>query len=96
MTNSIPTAEKFSTCDFSDEPKRPLVVYDKPLVATAPRQGGDSPSPNDLDSALLEAAKEMKFDWPEFLPVERIKAGIMEIALGLFLFAALCAFCSFH
>jgi hypothetical protein len=41
---------------------------------------------------LVEAAEEMKFDWPEFLPMERIKAGIRDIALGLLLCAALVAF----
>jgi hypothetical protein len=42
-------------------------------------QGKNSPTPYDLDRA----------------PVERIKIRIMEIALGLFLFAALVAFCCF-
>jgi len=45
----------------------------------------------DLDRTLVEAAEEIEFDWPEFLPAERIKAGIMEIALGFVLFAALVA-----
>jgi hypothetical protein len=39
---------------------------------------------------------KIEFDWPEFLPVERIKAGIIEIALGFLLFAGLVAFCGFH
>jgi hypothetical protein len=41
------------------------------------------------------AAEQMKFDWPEFLPEKRINVGIVEIAFGLFLFAALVAFCCF-
>jgi hypothetical protein len=49
----------------------------------------DSPTPYDLDRVLVEAAEEIEFDWPEFLPVERIKAGITEIALGFLLFAGL-------
>jgi hypothetical protein len=49
-----------------------------------------------FDREIVEIAKEIKIDWPEFLPVERIKAGITEIALGLILFAALVAFCCFH
>jgi hypothetical protein len=56
----------------------------------------DSEPSSDLDRALVEAAEEMKFDWPEFLPVERIKAGISEIALGCILFAALLTFVSVH
>jgi hypothetical protein len=46
-----------------------------------------------LDRELVEVSEEMKFDWPEFLPVERIKAGITEIALGLIVFATLIVFC---
>jgi hypothetical protein len=52
----------------------------------------DSPAPHDLDRALAEAAKEMDFDWPEFLPVKRIKAGITVIVLGFLLLAGLVAF----
>ena len=51
---------------------------------------------DDLDRALVEAAQEIEFDWSEFLPAERIKAGIMEIALGFLLFAGLVASCGFH
>jgi hypothetical protein len=29
-----------------------------------------------LDRALIEAAEEMNFDWPEFLPVKRIKVAM--------------------
>ena len=49
-----------------------------------------------LDRGLVEVSEEVKFDWPGFLPVERIKAGITEIAVGLIVFAALVAFCCFH
>ena len=38
----------------------------------------------------------MDFDWPEFLPMERIKAVITEIALGFLLLAGLVALCGFH
>ena len=48
-----------------------------------------------LDRGLVDLPEEIKFDWPEFLPVERIKAGITEIAVGLIVFAALVAFCCF-
>jgi hypothetical protein len=50
-------------------------------------------SAHTFDRELVEISEEMKFDWPEFLPVERIKAGITEIALGLIVFAALVVFC---
>jgi hypothetical protein len=36
---------------------------------------------------------EIRFDLLQLLPVERIKAGLTEIALGLAMFAALVAFC---
>ena len=49
-----------------------------------------------LYAELVGAAQEMKCDWPEYLPMERIKAGIMEILLGLIAFAAVVAFyCSY-
>jgi hypothetical protein len=73
------TKEKFSICDSS--------------IASLP--GKDSATPNDLDRALAETAEESRFDSAELLPSERIKTRIMEIALGLFLFAALVAFCCF-
>lgn len=44
---------------------------------------------------MVETAQEAQFNRPEFLPVERIKEGIMEIALGFVLFAGLVAFCGF-
>ena len=52
----------------------------------------DSSAPFDLERALVESAEEMQFNWPRFLPVERIKAGIAEIALGLLLLAGLLSF----
>ena len=73
------TKEKFSICDLS----------------TASLQEKDSPTPYDLDRALAESAEEMPFDWRKLLPSERTKNRIMEIALGLLLFAALVAFCCF-
>ena len=44
-----------------------------------------------LDGTLVEASEKT----PQFLPIERIKTGITEIALGLLVFAALVAFCCF-
>ena len=36
----------------------------------------------DLDTALVAMAEEMEFDWPELLPVERIKAGLSKVVFG--------------
>jgi hypothetical protein len=41
--------------------------------------------------ALIEMAEEARFDWPEFLPVERIKTGLRELALGVLLLAGVIA-----
>ena len=57
-------------------------------------QPADSQTSHDLDVALFQIAEGMKFDWPESLPAERIKAGLSEIALGIILFLALLAFFS--
>jgi hypothetical protein len=43
-------------------------------------------------SVLLSSATRLADDWPELLPVERIRPGIAELVLGLFLFAGLVAF----
>lgn len=64
--------------------------YDSPKAKSP--SGYGAPEPSDLDRALVEAAEEMSFNWPEFLPVERIGAGIAQMALGLLLFAGLLAF----
>jgi len=45
----------------------------------------------DLNDALEAMAEEMKFDWPEFLPVDRIRAGLIQSALGVLIFLALIA-----
>ena len=50
------------------------------------------PELSGLDRALVEAAEEMSFNWPEFLPVERIGAGTAQMVLALVLFAGLLAF----
>jgi hypothetical protein len=49
-----------------------------------------------LDVELDEVSKKIECDWPEFLPMERIKAGNTEILLGLIAFAAVVAFCCSH
>ena len=47
--------------------------------------------PVDLDDAFEAMTEEMKFDWPESSPVDRIKAGLIQSAPGLVLFLALIA-----
>jgi hypothetical protein len=50
-----------------------------------------SPELSDLDRALVEAAAEMSFDWPESLPVDGIIIGMLYVGLGCLLFAGLIA-----
>jgi len=50
-----------------------------------------APVLSQLDRAIIEAGEEMNFDWPEFLPVERITRGIAEMALASLLLAGLVA-----
>jgi hypothetical protein len=89
------TKEKFSFSDISAAPQSPSAVYAESFIATTSLHGKDSPTEDDLDRVLVQAAEETRFDRPELLSAERIKARIMEIALGLLLFAALVAFCCF-
>lgn len=42
---------------------------------------------------VLAEAEKVNFDWPHSLPIERIKAGLTEIAVAILLFAGLVAFC---
>jgi hypothetical protein len=49
-----------------------------------------------LCNLLDEVAEKIEVDWPEFLPVERIAAGTVEIAFGLLLFAGLAALWNAH
>jgi len=46
---------------------------------------------SDLDRAMVEAAAEMSFDWPEFLAVERFRPGITGFAVNTVLVAGLLA-----
>ena len=45
-----------------------------------------------LDGNSVEGS-EKTYGWPHVLPIERVKTGIAEIALGLLVFAALEVFC---
>ena len=48
-----------------------------------------------LDGTFVEPPEKL-FGWPQFFSIERVKAGITEVALGLLGFAALVAFCCFY
>jgi hypothetical protein len=58
---------------------------------TAAQEDLTPAKPVDLDDAFEAMTEEMKFDWPEFSPVDRIKAGLIQSTLGLLLFLALIA-----
>jgi len=40
----------------------------------------------------VPASEKMNFDWPDSLPIERMKAGLTEIALAFVFFAGLVTF----
>jgi hypothetical protein len=61
------------------------------VASTQSRGDGDMVEQITLQRALVEMAEETRFDWPEFLPVERVKAGLAEAAVGLLLLAGLIA-----
>ena len=65
-------------------------------LGTEKEDGFVQPDSPPLCDLLGEAFGEIEIDWPELLPVERITAGIMEIASGLLLFAGLIAFFAIH
>jgi hypothetical protein len=67
-----------------------LTLTDSAIAPESPK-GKDLSASYDLDRALVEAAKEINVDWPEFLPVERIKVAIAKTALGLLLLAGILA-----
>jgi len=48
--------------------------------------------PLDIHDALLAAAKEMKFDLPEFLPVNKLRAVATELAFGFLVLLGLVLF----
>lgn len=49
----------------------------------------------DLNDAFEAMTAEIKFDWPEFSPIDRITVGLIESALGLVLFLAMIAAAGF-
>ena len=58
-----------------------------------PSRGDNSLTPLDTHDILIEVSEEVNFDWPHSLAIERIKAGLTEIALAVLLFVGLVAFC---
>lgn len=92
MPETDPNTSPASTLDFQRSAATDLSVEsDDSPKAKSPRHDG-ALAPSDLDRALVEAAEEMSFDWPEFLPVERIKPGVAEMVLAVLLFAGLLLF----
>ena len=75
------TSEAHVTCHSAKAPAGLTESGARPPITTTASRRKDSGTLYDLDRALLEAAKELDLDWPEFLPVERVIKGITEIAL---------------
>ena len=62
-------------------------------VEVKPPEGGNSLTRLNIRDVLVETSEEVNFDWPDSLAIERIKAGLIEIALAFLLFAGLMTFC---
>jgi hypothetical protein len=63
-----------------------------------PPVGCNSLSPLDIRDVSVDAPGKKNFDWPDSLPIERIRAGLTEIALAFVFLAGLVTFglaCSF-
>jgi hypothetical protein len=66
------------------------------MVAVGPNvKAMEENSAHALDWKLVEASEKTPV-WSRFLPIERIKAGLTEVALGVTMFAALIVFCCFR
>ena len=89
------TNEACMTCDSAKAPASLTESGPRPPVTTSAPGRKDSGALHDLDRGLLQAAEELDFDWPEFLPVERVIRGITEIALGCSLVTGFATFCCF-
>jgi hypothetical protein len=68
-----------------------MLTLTESVIASGSPTGKDLSAPFDLDRALVEAAQEINVDWPEFLPVQRLKAGMAKTALRLLLLAGVFA-----
>jgi hypothetical protein len=84
--------QAYVTCDSAKAPAGLTKSGTRPPITTTAPRRKDSGALYDLDRALLEAAEELDFDWPEFLPVERVIWGITEIAVGCALAAGAAVF----
>jgi hypothetical protein len=89
------TNEAYVICHSAKAPAVSRERGARPPVASIRPRMEDLVASCDLDRALVEAAEELDFDWPEFLPAERVVKGITEIALGLALVAGIAAFWCF-
>ncbi|HTD14445.1 MAG TPA: hypothetical protein VK673_04665 [Chthoniobacterales bacterium] len=89
------TNEAYVICHSAKAPAVPREKGARPPVASIRPRIKDSAASSDLDRALVEAAEELDFDWPEFLPTERVVKGITEIALGFALVAGIAVFWCF-
>jgi hypothetical protein len=53
---------------------------------------GNFSTPRHIRDVLGGASEKMNFEWPDSLPIERIKAGLIEIVLAFLLLAGLVTF----
>jgi len=89
------TNEAYVICRSAKAPAVSRESDARPAGASIRPRIKDSVASSDLDRALVEAAEELDFDWPEFLPAERVIRGITEIALGFALVAGIAVFWCF-
>lgn len=86
------TNEGYVICHSAKAPAVSTETAARPPFASIQTRMKDSAAPSDLERALVEAAEELDFDWPEFLPAERVVRGITEIALGFALVGGIAVF----
>ena len=99
MRSSINSSDKPEREAYPQQDRRHLVS-----AVTPPEHPRESAVPNTaaqealkptdvigLDDAFEAMTEDMKFDWPEFSPADRIKAGLIQSTLGLLLFVVLIA-----
>jgi hypothetical protein len=72
--------------------RKPLVDGPADEAKMKPPVGCNSIPPRDIRDVLVEASEKTNFDWSDSLPIERMKAGLIEIALAFLLLAGLVTF----
>lgn len=82
---AYPQQDRRRLVSAATPPKHPS---ESTVSKTATQQ---APMPTDLDEAFEAMTEEINFDWSECSPGHRIKAGLIQSALGLVLFLALIA-----